>query len=271
MRLIIEPDYDSVSSWTANYVVAQIIKANPTETSPFVLGLPTGSSPLGMYKKLIEHYRNKKVSFKNVITFNMDEYVGLPKEHPESYHSFMWNNFFNHIDIQKSNVNILNGNASNLEEECRNYEAKIKSVGGIDLFLGGICPDGHIAFNEPGSSLNSRTRIKTLTQDTILANSRFFDNDITKVPKTALTVGVGTVLDAKEVLILVNGHNKARALAQAVEGSVNHMWTISSLQLHPKGIIVCDELATYELTVGTYKYFKDIECENLNPDSLLAF
>jgi len=269
MRLIIQQDYDLMSMWAANYVVSKIKAANPTKDKPYVLGLPTGSTPLGMYKCLIEHNKNGNVSFKNIVTFNMDEYVGLPEEHPESYHSFMWNNFFSHIDIDKNNVNILNGNAPDLEVECLQFEEKINSLGGIDLFLGGIGPDGHIAFNEPGSSLKSRTRVKTLTHDTIIANSRFFDNDLNKVPKTALTVGVGTVLDAKEVLIMVNGYNKARALAQGVEKGVNHMWTISALQLHPKGIIVCDDVATYELTVGTYRYFKDIEGNNLDPASLL--
>jgi glucosamine-6-phosphate deaminase len=181
----------------------------------------------------------------------------------------MWNNFFSHIDIKKENVNILNGNADDLAKECAEYEEKIAKAGGIDLFLGGIGPDGHIAFNEPGSSLQSRTRVKTLTTDTIIANSRFFNNDVNLVPKTALTVGVGTVMDAKEVLIMVNGHNKARALGAAIEGSVNHLWTISALQMHPKGIIVCDEAATLELKVGTYKYFLDIEKDNLNPETLL--
>lgn len=270
MRLIIQPNYDSLSAWAANYVVSKINASKPGASNPFVLGLPTGSSPLGMYKALIKHYEEKRVSFKHVITFNMDEYVGLPKEHPESYHSFMWKNFFSHIDIDPANVNILNGNATDLEAECSTYEAKMKAVGGVDLFLGGIGADGHIAFNEPGSSLASRTRIKTLTHDTIVANSRFFNNDINQVPKTALTVGVGTILDAKEVLIMVNGHNKARALAQVVEGAINQMWTITALQMHPKGIIVCDEVATYELKVGTYHYFKDIEGENLNPESLLG-
>ncbi|MDL2215149.1 glucosamine-6-phosphate deaminase [Dysgonomonas sp. OttesenSCG-928-M03] len=269
MRLIIQPDFGSLSQWAANYVASKIISAKPTANKPFVLGLPTGSSPLGMYKQLIELNKKGIISFENIITFNMDEYIGLAEDHPESYHSFMWKNFFNHIDIKKENVNILNGNAPDLEKECEAYEAKMKAVGGVDLFLGGIGPDGHIAFNEPGSSLSSRTRIKTLTKDTIIANSRFFDNDINKVPKTALTVGVGTILDAKEVLIMVNGHNKSRALAQAVEGSVNQMWTISALQLHRKAIIVCDEAATEEIKVGTYRYFKDIEGANLDPASLL--
>jgi len=263
MRVIIESDYRSLSEWAANYVAQRINQFQPSSERPFVLGLPTGSSPLGMYKALIELNREGKVSFRNVVTFNMDEYVGLPESHPESYHSFMFNNFFNHIDIPKENIHILNGNATDVEAECENYEKQIASYGGIDLFVGGIGPDGHIAFNEPGSSLTSRTRVKTLTTDTIVANSRFFDNDVDKVPKTALTVGVGTVMDAKEVLILCNGHNKARALQHAVEGSVTQMWTISALQMHRHGIIVCDEAATDELKVGTYRYFKDIERNNL--------
>ncbi|MEW5797916.1 MAG: glucosamine-6-phosphate deaminase [Bacteroidota bacterium] len=269
MRVIIQPNYDFVSQWTAAYVAKRIREFNPTPKKPFVLGLPTGSSPIGTYKELVKMYKGNKVSFKNVVTFNMDEYVGLPESHPESYHSFMWNNFFNHVDVDKKNVNILNGNAKDLQKECDDYEKKIKSYGGINLFLGGIGPDGHIAFNEPGSSLSSRTRIKTLTYDTLVANSRFFNNDISKVPRTALTVGVATVLDAKEVVIIISGHGKARALAHVVEAGVNHMWTVSALQLHPKGIIVCDDDSTYELKVGTMKYFKDIEAPNLDPKSLL--
>ena len=259
MRLIIQPDYTGISQWVADYVVRKIQSAQPTAQKPFVLGLPTGSSPMGMYRALVAAHQAGRVSFEHVVTFNMDEYVGIPEDHPESYHTFMWKNFFNHIDIKRENVHILNGNAPDLEAECAAYEAAIKQAGGIDLFLGGIGPDGHIAFNEPGSSLASRTRMKTLTTDTIIANSRFFDGDVNKVPKTALTVGVGTVMDAREVLILVNGHGKARALQQAVEGAVNQMWTITALQLHPKGIIVCDEAACIELKVGTYNYFKDIE------------
>ncbi len=265
MRVMIQPDYMALSAWAASYIAKRINEFAPTPEKPFVLGLPTGSSPLGTYKELIRLNKEGKVSFKNVITFNMDEYIGLPEDHPESYHSFMFNNFFNHVDIKKENINILNGNAPCHETECQQYEDKIKAVGGIELFLGGIGPDGHIAFNEPGSSLTSRTRVKSLTQDTIIANSRFFDNDVNKVPKTALTVGVGTVTDSKEVIILVNGYNKARALQNVVEEGVNHMWTVSVLQMHPKAIIVCDEMATYELKVGTYKYFQDIESSNKAP------
>ncbi|UCE98622.1 MAG: glucosamine-6-phosphate deaminase [Planctomycetota bacterium] len=269
MRVIIEPNYEMVSRWAANYVASRIIKFRPSDSKAFVLGLPTGSSPLGMYEELIKLNKAGKVSFTNVVTFNMDEYVSLPEDHPQSYHSFMWTNFFSNIDIQKESVNILDGNASGLEAECAGYEEKIKQMGGVRLFVGGIGPDGHIAFNEPGSSLSSRTRIMTLTQDTIIANSRFFDNDVNKVPKTALTVGVGTVMDADEVMIIVNGHNKARALRHAIEGDVNHMWTVSALQMHPRGIIVCDEESTIELKVGTVKYFKDIESANLDPATLL--
>ena len=259
MRVIISENYNEMSKWAANHVAQRINEFKPTAKRPFVLGLPTGSTPLGTYKELINLYKAGKVSFANVVTFNIDEYIGIPEEHPESYHSFMWNNFFSHIDVKKENVHILNGNAPDLEAECANYEAQIKSFGGIDLFMGGIGPDGHIAFNEPGSSLTSRTRVKTLTTDTIIANSRFFDNDVNKVPKQALTVGVGTVMDSREVMILANGHNKAVALQHAIEGGISQMWTVSVLQMHPKGIIVCDDAATVEMKVGTVNYFKDIE------------
>ena len=214
MRLIIEPNYEQLSKWAANHVIEKINAFKPTADRKFVLGLPTGSSPEGMYAEL-------------------------------------------------ENIHILNGKAKDLDAECAHYEEMICEAGGIDLFIGGIGPDGHIAFNEPYSSLSSRTRVKTLTTDTIIANSRFFDNDVNKVPKLALTVGVGTVMDAKEVMILVNGHHKARALKAAVEGAVTHEWTISALQTHQHGIIVADEPATDELKVATYKYFKDIEKDNL--------
>ncbi len=263
MRLLILDDYAAMSKWTAANVVRKIKRFGPTAEKPFVLGLPTGSSPIGTYRELVRLNQAGEVSFKNVITFNMDEYVGLPVTHPESYHYFMHHHLFDHIDIPPENINILDGNASDLEKECQTYEARIKKAGGIRLFLGGIGPDGHIAFNEPGSSLSSRTRIKTLTYDTIVANSRFFDNNINKVPKTALTVGVGTVMDSDEVLILVSGYSKARALQKCVEEGVNHMWTLSMLQLHKHGIIVCDDESTMEMRVGTVKYFKDIERHNL--------
>ncbi|MCF2613268.1 MULTISPECIES: glucosamine-6-phosphate deaminase [Fusobacterium] len=271
MRLIITEK--NIGDWAAVHVATRILEAKPTAEKPFVLGLPTGGTPVGMYKRLVQFYKDGILSFENVVTFNMDEYVGLDKDNEQSYWRYMHDNLFDHVNIKPENVNMLNGMVKGVEEEeeeCRRYEEKIASYGGIDLFVGGIGPDGHIAFNEPGSSLSSRTRSKELTKDTIIANSRFFGGDLNKVPKTSLTVGVGTVMDAKEVLILVNGASKARALRHAVEEGVNHMWTISALQMHRRGIIVSDEDATLELKVGTYRYFKDIEGANLDTDKLLA-
>lgn len=257
MQLVIHKTYNELSQWAANHIVERINAFKPTAEKPFVLGLPTGSSPLGTYNALIDLYKAGKVSFENVVTFNMDEYVGIAEDHPESYHSFMFENFFKHIDIKKENVNILDGNAADLHKECDDFEDKIKSYGGIELFMGGMGADGHLAFNIPGSPIQSRTRLVNLNYDTIVANSRFFDNDLNQVPKQALTVGVQTVLDSKEVLIIVNGYKKARALQNVVENGINHMWTLSALQTHPNGIIVCDEDATMELKVGTVKYFKE--------------
>jgi len=265
MRLIIRPDYSTVSSWAANYVARRINEHESKGSGrAFVLGLPTGSSPIGMYQRLIELYQAGRVSFRNVVTFNMDEYVGLPENHPQSYHSFMWSNFFSHIDIQKENVHILDGNAPDLEGECAAYEDAISAAGGIDLFVGGVGADGHIAFNEPGSSLSSRTRVKTLTRDTKLMNARFFGGNPDAVPSTALTVGVATITSAREVLILVSGLSKARALHNAIEEGVNHLWTVSCLQLHPHAVVVCDEESTMELKVGTVRYFREIESANFD-------
>jgi glucosamine-6-phosphate deaminase len=256
MRLLIHKNYESASKWTADYIVGQI---NAVSGKKFVLGLPTGSSPLGIYKELIALNKAGAVSFANIVTFNMDEYVGLPDDHPQSYHRFMKDNFFDHVDVKPENIHLLNGMAKDLQAECAAYEQAIKDAGGISLFLGGVGPDGHIAFNEPGSSLVSRTRVKTLTKDTKIANARFFGGDVDKVPSTALTVGVGTIMDAREVVVIVNGHNKARALQVAIEGGVSQMWTLSCLQMHPDAIVVCDEDAADELKVGTVRYFKDIE------------
>jgi glucosamine-6-phosphate deaminase len=259
MRLIIEENSLIVAQRAAAYIIKSINEHRKKSEKPFVLGLPTGSTPLETYKELIKAHKQGDVSFRNVVTFNMDEYVGLPKDHPQSYHSFMWSNFFKHIDIPDANVNILNGNAHDLEEECRSYEAKIATYGGIDLFLGGVGNDGHIAFNEPFSSLTSLTRIKTLTYDTLVANSRFFGDDVNAVPRSALTVGIGTILAAREVLILATGSSKAQAVKHGVEGAYCQRWTISALQIHPHGMIICDDAAAGELTVNTYRYFKGLE------------
>ncbi|MBD1575278.1 MULTISPECIES: glucosamine-6-phosphate deaminase [Vibrio] len=263
MRLIPLVNAEQVGKWTARHIVSRINAFKPTADRPFVLGLPTGGTPLVTYKYLIEACKNGDVSFKDVVTFNMDEYVGIDPNHPESYRSFMFNNLFNHIDIQEKNINLLDGQAADTEAHCQAYEDKIRSYGKINLFMGGVGVDGHIAFNEPGSSLSSRTRIKTLTEETRIVNSRFFNDDLNQVPKYALTIGVGTLLDAEEVVILSVGHNKGQALQMAIEGSVNHMWTVTTLQLHRKAILVADEAAQQELKVKTVKYFSELEAENI--------
>jgi len=258
MRVVIQDDYEKMSLWAADYIAGKI--AAHKEERPFVLGLPTGSSPLGVYRELIRRNRAGEISFKNVITFNMDEYLGLPREHDQSYWYFMHENFFDHlVDMDPKNINILNGMTEDPEGECARYEEKIARSGGIDLFMGGIGVDGHLAFNEPYTSLSSRTGLRELTTDTRIVNSRFFGGDPEKVPARALSVGIGTVTDAKEVLVLISGHSKARALAATVEGGVSQKWTCSALQLHNAAIIACDEAACGELTVDTYKYFLDIE------------
>ena len=264
MRLIIHNNHEDASIWAAQYIADRIASYGNTTNKPFVLGLPTGSSPLLIYRELVSKVKEGKLSFANVHTFNMDEYLGLPADHPQSYHYFMAENLFSHIDIKPENIHLLDGMAIDPIEECRLYEEAIDRVGGIELFLGGMGSDGHIAFNEPGSSLTSRTRIKTLTEETRNANARFFGGDPAKVPVTALTVGVGTVMDAREVLIIVSGKNKARALRAVVEEGVNHMWTLSCLQMHRKAIIVCDEDAAGEMQMRTVRYFMDIEKETIS-------
>ena len=261
MRVIIQKDYEKLCRWAANAIASRIYAHERSgDPRPFVLGLPTGSSPLGVYRELVAMNRAGTLSFANVVTFNMDEYLGLPREHEQSYWTFMHENFFNHLtDMKPENINILNGMTDDPEGECRRYEEKIASYGGIDLFMGGIGVDGHIAFNEPYTSLSSRTGVRTLTSDTRIVNSRFFGGDPNAVPEKALSVGVGTVCDSREVLVLINGHQKARALAETVEGGVSQRWTCSALQLHNGAIIVCDEAACGELRVDTYRYFLDIE------------
>ena len=257
MRVVIQDNYEKMSRWAANYIAEKI--RNHKENRPFVLGLPTGSSPIGVYKELVRMNKNGELSFQNVVTFNMDEYLGLPRDNDQSYWYFMHENLFDHIEIPAENINILNGMTDDPEGECARYEEKIASYGGIDLFMGGIGVDGHLAFNEPYTSLSSRTGVRVLTSDTRIVNARFFGNDPEKVPAKALSVGIGTVTDSKEVLVLISGHNKARALAATVEGGVSQKWTCSALQLHNGAIIACDEAACGELTVDTYKYFLDIE------------
>jgi len=259
MKVVIRKNYNECAEYVAKHIEKKLLNSKPTKDNPFVLGLPTGSTPIGVYKGLIKRVQEKKLSFKDVVTFNMDEYVGLKETDEQSYHYFMYHNFFDHIDINKKNIHILDGMAKDLEKECEEYEEKIAQYKKINLFFGGIGSDGHIAFNEPGSSLTSRTRVKNLASETIEANSRFFEGDCEKVPKQALTVGIGTIMDAEEVLIMATGHAKARAIKHAIEGSVNHLWTVSALQLHKNAILVCDDEAMEEVKVKTYRYFKETE------------
>ncbi len=258
MKVIIRDKAQDASLWVAHRI-AEAIKAKAAVTSkPFVLGLCTGSTPIATYAELARMVKAGELSFRNVISFNMDEYVGLPVEHPESYHSFMHRYLFDLIDEPAENIHILDGNAPDLDAECAAYEKAIVAAGGIDLFFGGIGEDGHIAFNEPFSSLQSRTRVVSLTEDTIRVNSRFFDNDPNLVPKQALSVGVATVLSSKEVVILALGPKKARAVAAAIEGPMTHYNTVSSLQNHPDGVLVLDDPAATELKVSSYRYFREV-------------
>jgi len=258
MNVIIKQDAKTASIWAAHYIAAKINEKAARTSEPFVIGLCTGSTPIDTYAELIRMVKAGEVSFKNVISFNMDEYVGIAENHPESYHSFMHKYLFSQIDEPKENIHILNGNAKDLKAECEAYEKAIVDAGGFDFFLGGIGEDGHVAFNEPFSSLQSRTRVVTLTEDTRIVNARFFEGNMNLVPKQALTVGVATVMSAKEVMILAYGPKKARAVKDAVEGAYSHTCTVSALQNHPRGWIICDEPAVGELKVNSYKYFKAV-------------
>ena len=262
MKLVIKENYSDLCHIAATYIVNKI---NSSKKEYFVLGLPTGSTPIGVYKKLIQYYKEGKVSFLKVITFNMDEYVGLGKDDKESYTYFMNQHLFKHIDIPKENINLLDGLAENLDEECKKYEDKINKYP-IDLFLCGIGTDGHIAFNEPGSSLNSITRIKTLYMETIDSNSKFFDNH-SIIPNKALTVGIKTIMSAKEIILMASGRKKAIAVKHLVEEPISSQWTSSKLQEHPKCMILCDDDSTDELRVKTVKYFKNLQ-KNTNIDGM---
>ncbi|MBO7544329.1 MAG: glucosamine-6-phosphate deaminase [Bacteroidales bacterium] len=258
MKVIIKETPAEGSIWAARYIAKRINEKAAVSDKPFVIGLCTGSTPIETYAELIRMVKAGEVSFKNVISFNMDEYVGLPEDHPESYHSFMHKYLFDHIDEPAENIHILNGNAPDPALECEKYEEAIVKAGGFDLFLGGVGEDGHIAFNEPFSSLSSRTRVVTLTRDTREVNSRFFGGDWKLVPAQAMSVGVATVLSSKEVVILAFGSKKARAIKDAVEGPISHYCTLSGMQNHPAGTVVCDEQAVGELKVSSYRYFKAV-------------
>ncbi|MBQ8672223.1 MAG: glucosamine-6-phosphate deaminase [Alphaproteobacteria bacterium] len=259
MRVIIKSSYDELSQWAANYVIYRINKYRPTPKNPFVFGLPSGSTPLGMFKYLAQAYKEGKVSFANVVFFGMGEYIGVGAGNPHGFQYYLWDQFLKYVNIKKEHVYFLDGLTTNFAKECENYEKTIKKYGGVDLFIGGVGVDGHIAFNEPYSSLGSHTRAKMLTPSTLRANSRFFDNDVSKVPPTVLTIGIATLMEAKEVIILANGKNKAAAIKNAIEGAITHVWPVSVLQQHPHAIIACDVVATAGLAPETVAYFNEVE------------
>ncbi len=258
--------HQDLGTWAARHVVETINRFAPTAERKFVLGLPTGGTVVDMYAQLCKANREGEVSFKNVITFNMDEYVAIAKTHSESYYAYMHRNLFDHIDIDPKNVHILNGNAANLEGECKAYEAAIAHSGGIQLFLGGVGRNGHLAFNEPGTPFNSRTHKVALTKSTIEANARFFADDLSKVPTEALTVGIGTVTDAKEVLILVKGEKKADAMRRLVEETPTENCPITALRYHPNATILVDESACKDLSAATQEKLRALQAAQPDKD-----
>ena len=246
MEIVICDTYEAMSKAAAE-AVADVVNNKPDA----VLGLATGSTPLGLYKELIRMHKEEGLDFSKVTTFNLDEYVGLPASHDQSYHYFMNENLFQHINVRSENVYIPSGTTENYMAFCQWYEQQIEDAGGIDIQVLGIGSDGHIAFNEPGSSLSSRTRLKTLAKQTIDDNARFFDS-ADDVPIYAITMGVGTILDAAELILLANGEGKADAVAAAIEGPVTSMITASALQMHPNSRVFADTGAASKLAMRDY-------------------
>ncbi|MCM8812291.1 MAG: glucosamine-6-phosphate deaminase [Candidatus Omnitrophica bacterium] len=242
MEVIIKETYEEVSKFAAE-LIADVIRRKPRA----ILGLATGSTPLGTYKELIRLHKEEGLDFSRTVTFNLDEYVGLTHDHPQSYHYFMWENLFKHVNINSKNVHIPDGTAKDIPGFCRWYEEQIVKAGGLDIQLLGIGSNGHIAFNEPGSSLGSRTRVKTLDEKTRQDNARFFRN-MNEVPKYAITMGIGTIMDARQLILLANGAGKADAIQKTVEGPITAMVPATIVQLHPKATICIDKAAGAKLT-----------------------
>ena len=243
MKVLVLKNSESVASLVAMELIERIKTFEPTTEKPYlVLGLPTGSTPVPVYKLLVQACQNKEISFKNVVTFNMDEYKGLPAEHDQSYHYFMEENLFGMIDIPREQIHILDGMAQNTTAECKAYEEKIASFGGIDIQLAGIGENGHLAFNEPGTSFQSLTHEQKLTDNTIEVNSRFFEKK-EDVPTSALTIGLKTIFDAKKVIVMATGEKKAEAVYKSVRKSVSESCPASILQNHANAVFVCDSCA----------------------------
>lgn len=241
MEVIVKNTYDEVGALAGN-MIAEVVRRNPR----CVLGLATGSTPLGTYKELIRLHKEEGLDFSQVVTFNLDEYVGLEPTHDQSYRYFMNQNLFNHINIRKENTHVPLGMADDIETMCAEYEIMIEEAGGIDVQLLGIGGNGHIAFNEPGSSLASRTRVKTLDERTIKDNARFFKK-LEEVPRYAVTMGIGTILEAREIILLANKANKADAVAALVQGPVAASCPASACQLHPHVTVIVDKDAAGKL------------------------
>jgi glucosamine-6-phosphate deaminase len=245
MEVIVKETYEQMSALAAQ-MIAELVRKKPR----CVLGLTTGSTPVGTYQELARMHKEEGLDFSQVVTFNLDEYVGLKPTHDQSYRYFMNDNLFDHINIRKENTNVPDGMTGDITGGCALYEEKIFEAGGIDIQVLGIGGNGHIAFNEPGSSLASRTRVKTLTGETIQDNSRFFDT-IDDVPKYAVTMGIGTIMEARRIIILANKKSKAPGVAAAVEGPVTAMCPASVLQMHPAVTAITDKAAASMLK-GTY-------------------
>ncbi|HUI75476.1 MAG TPA: glucosamine-6-phosphate deaminase [Candidatus Acidoferrum sp.] len=247
MLVVLKADYEEVSREAAK-IVAATIRNKPSA----VLGLATGNTPLGLYKELIRMHREEHLDFSRTVSFNLDEYLGLAPSHPQSFHSFMNVNFFSHVNIPAQNIRIPDGTVSqNYDAYCASYEEDLRRAGGIDLQILGIGRNGHVGFNEPTSSLASRTRLKALSRETIKDNLKFF-GDEKDVPKCAITMGIGTILEARRILLLASGKSKAAAVAGSIEGPVTASVPASALQLHPEATFLVDEEASSALAKKDY-------------------
>ena len=246
MEVIIKSSYEEMSRTSAQIIAREIKKKHD-----LVLGLATGDTPLGTYNELVRLHKEEGLDFSKVKTFNLDEYISLAPLNKNSYNHFMWENLFKHVNINSENVYVPQGNIDDPEEFCLWYEKKIEEAGGIDLQVLGIGGDGHIAFNEPGSSFASRTRVKALVKQTIEDNSRFFDKE-EDVPRFAITMGVGTILDAKKIILIANGKKKAAVCAEFIEGPITSQITASALQLHTLATVVLDDEAASKLKRKEY-------------------
>ena len=254
MRVVILDTADQVADFGADLLLAQIRQKRNS-----VLGLSTGSTPRALYGRLVTAYREQRVSFANITTFNLDEYLGLSPDHPQSYHYYMQQALFEHIDIDPARTHVPDGACQDVDLACKDYEARIQMAGGIDIQLLGIGRNGHIGFNEPSSSLSSRTRVKTLAAETIRDNARFFDDDEFQ-PSLSLTMGIGTIMDAKKVVMIATGDSKAEAVKLMVEGPVSASCPASILQMHPQVIAAVDGAAAALL--DNAEFYRHVEDEN---------